>query len=295
MDRRQGGIKTSLDLPQYREHSRIYRENRFVYPVLSRRSRGLSIGINLNPDKICNFDCVYCQVNRRVEAVARFVESERLLAELDAMLALVVSGEIFETERFRETPQPLRRLNDIAFSGDGEPTTYRDFDRIVADVAKTKRDRAPDDVKIVLITNASMFHRPDVQRGLKVLDENNGEVWAKLETGTEEYYRRVARSRIPFRRILENIRDTARRRPIVIQSLFSRIEDEAPSKHEIEELCKRLNEILDSGGQIKFVQVHTVARPPAERWVESLTDEELAVIAATVTEQTGLQTEVYSG
>jgi wyosine [tRNA(Phe)-imidazoG37] synthetase (radical SAM superfamily) len=217
------------------------------------------------------------------------------LAELEAMLVLAVSGEIFETELFRQTPQPLRRLNDIAFSGDGEPTTYRNFDQIVAAVAQTKRNRAPDDVKLVLITNASMFHRPEVQRGLEIMDENNGEIWAKLETGTEEYYRRVARSRIPFRRILENISEAARRRPIVIQSLFMRIEDAAPPESEITAFCERLNEILGSGGRIKLVQVHTIARPPAERWVQPLTPQELETIAAVIERRTGLQTEVYSG
>ena len=38
-------------------HSRNWQTNRYVYPVISRRSKGLSIGVNLNPDKVCNFDC----------------------------------------------------------------------------------------------------------------------------------------------------------------------------------------------------------------------------------------------
>lgn len=38
--------------------------NRFVYAVISQRAHGLSIGINLNPNKACNFDCAYCEVNR---------------------------------------------------------------------------------------------------------------------------------------------------------------------------------------------------------------------------------------
>src|SRR2546428_8522728 len=91
-------------------HERTFDANRFVYPVLSRRSGGISIGVNLNPDKICNFDCIYCQVDRTRQSETRFVELEALLAELDHMLGMVASGEIYETERFRETPGPLRRL-----------------------------------------------------------------------------------------------------------------------------------------------------------------------------------------
>ena len=120
-------------------HQRTFETNRFVYPVLSRRSGGMSIGVNLNPDKVCNFDCIYCQVDRRQQSETKFVEMPALMAELDAMLGLVASGRIYETEKFRATPDPLRRLNDIAFSGDGEPTTYRNFDEIIAACAELKR------------------------------------------------------------------------------------------------------------------------------------------------------------
>ena len=51
-------------LPLHTQHERRFEANRFVYPVLSRRSKGLSLGVNLNPDKVCNFDCIYCQVDR---------------------------------------------------------------------------------------------------------------------------------------------------------------------------------------------------------------------------------------
>src|SRR5947209_1206714 len=111
----------------HRDHRRTFQENLYVYAVVSRRSKGLSIGVNLNPDKVCNFDCVYCQVDRATPGPVRDVDLPRLRAELDAMLDLIQSGQLFETERFRATPPPLRRLNDIAFSGDGEPTTCPEF------------------------------------------------------------------------------------------------------------------------------------------------------------------------
>src|SRR5436305_13788551 len=119
-------------------HPRRFEENKFVYPVLSRRSGGISIGVNLNPDKVCNFDCIYCQVDRRSEAETQFVETGQLFAELDAMFGLVTSGEIYRDPRFAAVPPELRRLNDVAFSGDGEPTTYRNFDEIIAEAAALK-------------------------------------------------------------------------------------------------------------------------------------------------------------
>src|SRR5215475_13912212 len=172
-----------------RDHRRNFDQNLYVYAVVSRRSKGVSIGVNLNPDKICNFDCIYCQVDRRSQSETQFVETDALIEELRATLDLVISGHIYETPKFREVPVHIRRLNDIAFSGDGEPTTYKNFDELIAKCAEVKRIHQVDDVKMVLITNASMFHRAHVQRGLAILDENNGEIWAKLDAGTEDYYK----------------------------------------------------------------------------------------------------------
>jgi wyosine [tRNA(Phe)-imidazoG37] synthetase (radical SAM superfamily) len=277
------------------DHARRFEANRFVYPVLSRRSRGISIGVNLNPDKVCNFDCIYCQVDRTRQSETRFVEVDALLAELGEMLDFVASGAIYETDKFRDTPPELRRLNDIAFSGDGEPTTYRNFDEIIAACAKLKRDRGLDDVKMVLITNASMFHRPHVQRGLATLDVNNGEIWAKLEAGTEEYFKLVDRTPIPFQQILDNIAAAARVRLLVIQALFMRVAGEPPSPAELAAFCDRLNEITATGGRLKLVQVYTVARRPAESFVTPLADAEVDAIVRLVEERTGLAAAAFYG
>jgi wyosine [tRNA(Phe)-imidazoG37] synthetase (radical SAM superfamily) len=279
----------------HRDHRRTFADNLYVYAVVSRRSKGVSIGLNLNPDKVCNFDCVYCQVDRRTPPAVRAVDEARLLEELEDMLDLVASGRLFEHERFRPTPAALRRLNDIAFSGDGEPTTCPRFREVVRAAADMKRRRGLDDVKLVLITNATMFHRPPVREALAVLDANNGEIWAKLEAGTEDYYRAVDRSSIPLQRVLDNITEAARVRPVVIQALFLRLHGEPPPAAELEAFCGRLNDVRRAGGHIKLVQVYTVARVPAETYVDSLTDAEVDGIVALVKERTGLAAEPFYG
>jgi wyosine [tRNA(Phe)-imidazoG37] synthetase (radical SAM superfamily) len=282
-------------VPLHTQHPRRFEENRFVYPVLSRRSEGISVGVNLNPDKVCNFDCIYCQVDRTMHSETKFVQIDQLLDELQHTLRLVVSGELFDHPKFRDTPPQLRRLNDIALSGDGEPTTYRNFDEIIAACANLKRQLALDAVKMVLITNASMFHRPHVQQGLAILDQNNGEIWAKLEAGTAEYFQLVDRTPIPFRQILDNIAVAARVRPLVIQALFMRVHGQPPSQAELEAFCDRLNDIAASGGQLKLVQVYTVARPPAESFVAPLGDAEVDAIVALVRERAGIMAMAYYG
>lgn len=276
-------------------HERSFAANRFVYPVISRRSAGLSLGVNLNPDKICNFDCIYCQVDRSSPGESEFVEMPRLLAELEAALRMAASGEIYRDARFADTPAPLRRLNDIAFSGDGEPTTYRNFDEIVAACAEVKRRWAPDGVKLILITNASMFHRPHVQRGLEVLMAHDGEIWAKLDAGTAEYFQRIDRTSIPLAQVLQNIAWAAERWPVVIQSLFMRVAGEPPSAEEFTAYIERLRELSSQGRYIQLVQIYTVARRPAESFVTPLTDAEVDALVARVRDETGLAAAPFYG
>jgi wyosine [tRNA(Phe)-imidazoG37] synthetase (radical SAM superfamily) len=276
-------------------HERQFEANRFVYPVLSRRSKGISLGVNLNPDKICNFDCIYCQVDRTTTSETRFVGTQQLLAELEELLKLASSGELFQHSKFRSTPDKWRHLNDMAFSGDGEPTTYTNFDEIIAACADLKRRLGLDDVKMVLITNASMFHRPHVQRGLATLDQNQGEIWAKLDAGTEAYFKLIDRTKIRFGQVLENITAAALVRPLVIQSLFMRVNGEPPTEAEQFAYCERLNEIAAAGGKIKLVQVYTIARRPAESYVAPLSDAEVDALRDLVQQQTGLAVESYYG
>jgi wyosine [tRNA(Phe)-imidazoG37] synthetase (radical SAM superfamily) len=279
----------------HRDHRRTFQDNLYVYAVVSRRSKGLSIGVNLNPDKICNFDCVYCQVDRRTPPATRDVDFDRLAQELEDMIRSVTLGDLFEHERFRLTPHELRRLNDIAFSGDGEPTTCGQFREVVETAGRLRRAHDLDDVKLVLITNATRFHVPQVRQALGLLDANNGEIWAKLDAGTEAYYHTIERTTIPFRRVLDNITEAARLRPIVIQAMFLRLQGEPPDEHERLEFCKRLEEVLQVGGRIKLVQVYTVARVPAEPSVTPLENAEVDAIGALVRSRTGLPVETYYG
>ncbi|MEN6451784.1 MAG: radical SAM protein [Thermoguttaceae bacterium] len=283
------------DNPLFESHPRTFAANRYVYPVLSRRAGGISIGVNLNPDRACNFHCVYCQVDRAASCRAGSVDLDELAGELDRMVALVATGRIFEGPPFRDTPEPLRRLNDIALSGDGEPTLSANFDQAVELCAEVRRRRGIDDTKLVLITNATRLDQPGVRRAMETLDRNHGEIWAKLDAGDEARYRLVNRSAVPWQRILDNLRAAAIARPIVIQSLFLAIRGQQPSALELDAYCSRLGEITAAGGQIKLVQIHTIARSPAESWVSTLDDAAVDAIAELVRHRTGLNVAAFYG
>jgi wyosine [tRNA(Phe)-imidazoG37] synthetase (radical SAM superfamily) len=262
-------------------HGRQWRENLYVYPVISRRSRGLSIGVNLSPAKECTFDCVYCSVDRNMPGAQRHVDVDRLRRELDAMLDEVLSGRLFGEPPFDETPAALRRLNDVAFSGDGEPTASPHFYDAMQISARLLAEHGHP-ARLVVITNGSLLNRPRVEEALAFLDEGRGELWAKLDAGTEAHYRRVNRSEVPFPRILENLLNAGRSRPLVIQSMFSRIGGEGPLEEELAAYAERLRALAAGGCRIDRVQVYTAARRTALAGVAPLDRASLEAIAERV-------------
>ena len=274
-------------------HDRAWQANAYVYPVVSRRSKGISIGINLNPDKACNFDCIYCSVDRRVPGVRKDVDLAQLRQELEQLVELAKSGAIYTFDPFNSIPAPLRRINDIAFSGDGEPTTFPEFAAACQIAAAVKDAANLPDVKLVLITNATMFHRPNVAAALAFLDQHQGEIWAKLDAGTAAYYDLVDRTPVPFQRVLDNIMACAQARPTVIQTLLMKVHGAGPSNAEIDAYCQRLRAVQSADGKIKLVQIYTVARDTTEAYATALSGAELEAIGARVRAAAGVAVETY--
>ena len=278
----------------YQNHSRSFKENRYVYPVLSRRSKGISVGINLNPDKVCNFNCIYCQVQRNGSAPGISVDISQICRELAETLELIKTGKIFLIPPFDKVPPELRHISDIAISGDGEPTMFPGFYEVVQEVLKIKEEwEERGHFPLVLISNSTGLNRPKVQDAIDLIYKNNGEVWLKLDAGSEDFHKKVSGSDIPLKVIIQNIKSVAIRHPVVIQSCFFRIDNSPFPISEIEDYCLLLKEIVESGGKIRLIQIYTVARPPREDYVSPLSQNELNFIADKVHELTNIPTEIY--
>jgi wyosine [tRNA(Phe)-imidazoG37] synthetase (radical SAM superfamily) len=271
----------------FKDHRRELLANRYVYAVVSRRARGLSIGLNLNPDKVCNFDCPYCQVDRTTPGGPSEVDVEALVAELLDLLERVAAGTLWTISPFDTVAPALRRVADLAFAGDGEPTTPREFPA-AARAVREARDRHRLAVPIRLLTNATLLDRERVRAALPDIDE----LWCKLDAGTEAYFQKVDGTRFPFARILDNLLLIARERPIVIQSLFLAWGGVGPDDREIEAWTGRLRALVAGGGRIDLVQVYTVSRPPADRTIGALPPDRLEAIAESA-RALGLRAEVF--
>lgn len=230
----------------------------YVYPVVSRRSGGVSIGVNLNPNKACNWACVYCQVDGLVRGVAPVIDLDHLARELTEFVAEA------RTERWllEHAPEGARRLTDVAFSGDGEPTTVADFDAVVARVeAVVQHAGLLGSLPLVLITNGSQVSKPHVQRGLARLARVSGVVWFKLDRGTRAARGLVNGSATSDERVLTDLARAAALAPTRIQSCWFTLAGAPPNDEEVDAWLGLLAEAQRRGVALIDVMLYGLARP----------------------------------
>ncbi len=271
---------------------RNFLNNRYVYLVFSPRARGLSVGVNLTPDQSCNFDCVYCEVDRSKKDESATLDLEVMAGELEDVLTRVHDGSLWRTPSFSQLHPSLLELKHVTISGDGEPTLCPNFREVVESITHIRvRGRVPF-FRMVLLTNASGLDLPMVQDGLKLFVSQD-EIWAKLDVGTQAAMDVVNRSAVPLKKVLENILAVARHRPVIIQSLFTAVEDRRLPPSEITEFANRLKELKEQGAQIPLVQIYSANRPSPNEDCRHLDLRELSTIAQQVRTIAGLHAEVF--
>jgi wyosine [tRNA(Phe)-imidazoG37] synthetase (radical SAM superfamily) len=274
-------------------HPRSYESFTYAYPVLSRRSGGVSFGVNLNLDKLCNFDCPYCQVDRTVAGKPQLLDLARIREEVEALLDSVDEKGVCRLPLFDALPDDQKMLRDIALSGDGEPTMVPEFPAVAAAMAELQASRPDLDFKLVLITNATLLDRALVQTGVASLLSKRGEVWAKLDAGTEAWYQKVNISRVNLDRIEANLIALGKMHPFKIQSFFCNMGSQGWDEAELAAWLGRVSRVRDSGAQILEVQLYTLARRPAESFVHPVTPEFLENVRQRV-EALGIQAKIYA-
>ena len=149
-------------------HSRNTAGLKYIYPVLSRRAGGLSIGVNLNTNNACNWRCIYCQVPELKLGAAPELDFKLLENELRLFLADVLHGDFYD--RF-QVDKDKRCIKDIAISGNGEPTSLRNFADVIALIGTVASEIGVLPAShFVLITNGSLMHQFKVRQGLELLN-----------------------------------------------------------------------------------------------------------------------------
>ncbi|MGA9163207.1 MAG: radical SAM protein, partial [Thiobacillus sp.] len=239
-------------------HDRDSADMTYVYPVVSRRAGGVSVGVNLNPNNACNWACVYCQVPDLQRGTAPAIDLAQLEAELRALLGDILHGD-FMSER---VPEGARRLNDIALSGNGEPTSAREFPDVIELIGRVMADFAlPGKIKLVLITNGSLADRPRVQAGLRKMAALNGEVWFKFDSATASGMRTINQTRISPDKQFERLAVASRLCPTWLQTCVFAWDGHPPSEAEVAAYLDAVARIRREQVPVQGVLLYGLARP----------------------------------
>lgn len=239
------------------DHSRDSAGLRYVYPVVSRRAGGVSIGINLNPNNACNWRCIYCQVPDLARGTAPPIDLVLLEQELSSFLQELQHGDFMQ-----RVPAEARRINDIALSGNGEPTSAQEFVEVIEVIARHK----PTDLKLVLITNGSLMQRQNVQQGLRRMAQLNGEVWFKLDRASEAGMALVNDTKMTMEKVKQNLATAIDCCSNTwLQTCWFALDGCAPSGQDEGDYLDLLASLMRDGVTPKGVLLYGLARPSLQQ------------------------------
>jgi hypothetical protein len=240
------------------DHSRDSAGMHYVYPVVSRRAGGVSIGINLNTNNACNWRCVYCQVPDLKLGSAPPVDLTLLENELRGFLLELLHGDFM---RLR-VPEEARRINDIALSGNGEPTSAKEFVQVVALIGKLQQELSlPSHIKLVLITNGSLMHRPHVQQGLKLMAKFRGEVWFKLDRASAAGMQVINNTQLSIEKVRKNLVSAITICPTWLQTCWFKLDGSAPGRQDEDDYIAFIAGLLHDNTRPQGVLLYSLARP----------------------------------
>lgn len=235
----------------------------YVYAVRSRRAGGVSIGVNMSPNNACNWRCAYCQVPGLTRGPSPAVDLDLLEAELEEVLARGARGELVATA------DGGAELKDVAFSGNGEPTTSPDFGGAVERIGRALA-RAQLALPIILITNGSMLGKKPVQAAVRRLGELGGRVWFKLDRATAAGLLEVNGTPVLPARHLARLRAAAALCPTWVQSCFFTRRGEAPTSAELDAYMSAIAGLVREGTPLRGVLLYTLARKSEQPGGEEL-------------------------
>lgn len=272
-----------------RDHSRDSSGMTYVYPVVSRRAGGVSVGINLNPNNACNWSCIYCQVPDLKRGGPPPLDLQQLGNELRDMLTWLYVGDYLD----RHVPPEARRVVDIAFSGNGEPTSAVEFPAAVKLVGMLLDEfRLAEPPRLRLITNGSLLDRRSVQDGIRTLGERDGETWFKVDAVGVEAMQHINGISYPPATVLRRLRCCAGLCRTWVQTCMFAIDGAEPNRSELDAYSDLLAKAANGLAGIHLYGVARAPMQPEASRLSSLSPERLEAIGSEIAEKTGLTVRV---
>lgn len=246
-------------------------------PIHSRRL-GTSLGVNLMPadGKVCSFDCLYCEAGFNAQGTGSAGIPPR--GEVARLLEQKLSS-------MRDAGEPL---DVITFSGNGEPTLHPDFAGVIDDTIRL-RDKYFPNVKISVLSNATMLHKPQVVEALKRVDNNI----QKLDSAIEQTVRLIDRPCDPTftpDKVIEQLKEFDGK--VIIQTML--VQGEHEGKTIDNTTTAEINALIEAYRQVRpeYVMIYSIDRKtPAER-LRKVSENELRAVAEHIRRQSGVNVQL---
>lgn len=270
------------------DHSRDFQGLTYIYPVLSRRIGGISLGVNLNINNACNWQCVYCQVPNLIRGAPVAINLDQLENELDEMLNKLL---VKEYQLHLGLSDANSELKDIAISGNGEPTLSTSFPDVVDIIAKLKEKYAiTSSVKTTLITNGSQFNNVKVLNALSKLAAQNAQVWFKVDAIDNQDIKLINQVDLNARSIGINLYNSSQACPTYIQTCIFKLNDLNPSQDFIN---KYVEFVVNHQSYIQGVLLYSTARIARQGFKVDSVAESVLVAIATKLQHYGIKANYY--
>jgi wyosine [tRNA(Phe)-imidazoG37] synthetase (radical SAM superfamily) len=226
---------------------------RYLYGPVPSRRLGRSVGIDLVPNKICTYDCIYCQIGKTTKKTLlrkEYVPEEEVIGEVKAFLQ-----------------EGGPSIDYLSLSGSGEPTLHSKIRSIIKGIKEITT------IPVAVITNGSLLYEREVREDLLQADV----VLPSLDGASREVFKKINRphKEISVERVIEGIvgfREIYKGR-IWLEILFCKGVNDTPE--ELQKMKEAVSRI-----QPDLVHLNTVVRPPSEDWVKPLSQEEMEEIRA---------------
>lgn len=255
-------------------HNRDIFKTRYVYPVVSRRAGGLSLGINLNTNNACNWQCIYCEVPNLTRGKPDPIDLNLLRIELQDWLKNLVEGDFIEKHT-----DPDTKFKDIALSGNGEPTACKEFKSVLRIIEEEfTACKCPTDIKIRLITNGSYLSEKEVQDAWQEMPLEK-EIWFKIDSANTLTIQQLNQVNLTQNQIRKNLESALSVSSTVIQTCLTKINGQLPQESEI---CEYVRLLKPYEKKIKSIHLYSLARPTEQKTLyslERLSDKEMIHIA----------------
>ena len=270
------------------DHDRNIFDSKYIYPVVSRRAGGLSLGVNLNTNNACNWQCIYCEIPNLTRGGPEPIDIDLLKDELNFWVNQIINSSFIQDN----TP-PDTTFADVALSGNGEPTAAPEFLNVLEVIIDCLKEFSLiDKIPIRLITNGSFISKK--KECLNIINQHHGEIWFKIDAADEDSIKRINQVNLDPNSMINHLKICAEACQTVIQTCFLKINHQLPTNDFLENYSRLIKPYEHI---VKKIDLYSLARPSLQNnqdiTIERLSLDELNNIKSILEKELTIKIDVF--